>query len=217
VQNEAGSLRARCSNVERDRAIEELSVAEDLGTWSPEQATVLLEVLARAGLSPKARRTRRGVVVTVEDHEADRAHQTLLEHMDTIANAARPPKAPARPTQRARGQSDSTMRPLPTQRLQTLARPLGILLIALLIAAIIPPLRLVVSRVCGRRDDLCPRQTTGKPRRLIASTCRDTQRTLKECQLAFEQPSGQLFLRREVCDARKWDEFVVPARQQQRL
>ncbi len=119
-------------------------MAEDLGTWSPEQATVLLEVLTRAGLSPKARRTRRGVVVTVDDQEADRAHQTLLEHMDTIANAARPAKPPPRTTRQPRDTSDGTMRPMPTQRLQTLARPLGILLIGLLIAAVVPPLRFPV-------------------------------------------------------------------------
>lgn len=117
-------------------------MAEDLGTWPPEQATVLLEVLTKAGLSPKARRTRRGIVVTVDDDEADRAHRTLVDNMDAIARAAR---APSRPTRPPRGDTtrDST-KALPSQRLQALARPLGILFAGLIVASLLPPLRLPV-------------------------------------------------------------------------
>jgi hypothetical protein len=68
-------------------------VAADLGTWPAEQATVLLEVLHTAGLHPEARRGRDGVHVTVPDDEGDRAHATLVAHMDTIAKAARPASA----------------------------------------------------------------------------------------------------------------------------
>jgi lipase chaperone LimK len=39
-------------------------VAEELGTWPAEQATVLLEVLQQAGLNPTATRTREGILVT---------------------------------------------------------------------------------------------------------------------------------------------------------
>ncbi len=122
-------------------------MAEDLGSWPPEQATVLLEVLTNAGLSPRARRTRQGVVVTVDDAEADKAHRTLVENMDAIARAARRQsgtgQARRRPTQNAPS-GEPSQRPLATQRLSALARPVGILLIGLMLAAIIPPLRLPI-------------------------------------------------------------------------
>jgi hypothetical protein len=67
-------------------------VAEDLGTWPPEQATVLLEVLGEAGLTPDAKRTREGILVTVPDDQSDEAHRQLVSHMDRIARAARQPR-----------------------------------------------------------------------------------------------------------------------------
>ncbi len=126
-------------------------VAEDLGTWPPEQATVLLEALTKAGLSPKARRTRRGVAVTVDDSEADEAHRTLVNNMDAIARAARGP-AERRPIrQAAAGNAGSEGRPLTSQRLQSVARPLGLLIVGFMLAAAVPPLRLpiVVFTVAG--------------------------------------------------------------------
>ncbi len=119
-------------------------MAEDLGSWPPEQATVLLEALTKAGLSPKAKRTRQGVVVTVSDDEADQAHRTLVANMDAIARAARPapPARGRRQTPPAR--ESSAERPLTSQRLTTLARPLGVLIVGLMLAAVIPPLRLPI-------------------------------------------------------------------------
>ena len=67
-------------------------MAEDLGTWPPEQATVLLEVLGEAGLTPDAKRTREGILVTVPDDQSDEAHRQLVSHMDRIARAARQPR-----------------------------------------------------------------------------------------------------------------------------
>jgi hypothetical protein len=64
-------------------------VAKDLGTWPPEQATVLVQVLQRANLTPDARRTREGIVVTVPDEQADVAVRALADNMDAIADAAR--------------------------------------------------------------------------------------------------------------------------------
>lgn len=131
-------------------------MAADLGTWPPEQATVLYQVLQDAGLSPQAKRTREGVKVTVDDDEADRAHQTLVANMDAIARAARPPTPKAGPRRRARpgpAQERPTRdgSPLASQKLQRLSRPLGLLLIGLLLATIIRPLALpiVVFTVAG--------------------------------------------------------------------
>jgi hypothetical protein len=129
-------------------------LAEDLGTWAPEQATVLVEVLQQAGITPQARRTREGIEVTVEDDDSDQAHATLVANMDRIARAARPVQAEggrrrARPTgprpapSRSGGQGE---RPLTSQRMSRFTRPLAILLAALLLATIpIPlPLRLLI-------------------------------------------------------------------------
>ncbi len=133
-------------------------MAADLGTWPPEQATVLLEVLQEAGLSPEARRSRDGVQVTVADEEADRAHQTLVANMDTIARAARARTGQDRSRRRARSapapnrrSGDDQGQPLASQRLKHLARPLGVLVIGLLLATLIRPLALpiVVFTIAG--------------------------------------------------------------------
>jgi hypothetical protein len=118
------------------------AVAEELGTWPPEQATVLLEVLQKAGLSPQAKRTRDGVVVTVSDDESDEAHRQLVANMDTIARAARQqrPSGPRTGSRRPRAvkgadnkDSSDRQRELASERMNKLARPLGIALVALLV------------------------------------------------------------------------------------
>ncbi len=63
-------------------------MAKDLGTWPPEQATVLVQVLQGAGLAPDAKRKRAGIVVTVPDEQADVAVRTLAANMDAIAASA---------------------------------------------------------------------------------------------------------------------------------
>lgn len=113
-------------------------MAEELGIWPPEQATVLLEVLQQAGLNPQARRTREGIVVTVPDEEADEAHRQLVANMDAIARAARQPRPPAgrrpRPVKGAdNADTSDQQRALSSERLTRLARPLGIALVALLV------------------------------------------------------------------------------------
>jgi hypothetical protein len=119
-------------------------VAEDLGTWPPEQATVLVEVLQQAGLAPEAKRTREGIVVTVPDEQSDEAHRTLVANMDTIARAARPPTGaggrrrrprPSVPTRASTATSESGK--LGSERMLRLARPLGIVLLVLLLAAVV--------------------------------------------------------------------------------
>lgn len=128
----------------------------DLGNWPAEQATVLLEVLQKAGLTPEARRTREGVHVTVPDEQGDKAHTTLVQHMDTIAKAARPPAGQRR---RARDKGRPDLRAVPggkagrggnrrqpamsSERLRRLGSPLGIVLVALLLGAAVPAFRII--------------------------------------------------------------------------
>ncbi len=85
-------------------------MAADLGTWPAEQASVLLEVLKANGLNPEARRTRGEVHVSVPDDEGDKAHATLVAHMDAIARAARPakPSGPGRGKGRLRAVDSPT-------------------------------------------------------------------------------------------------------------
>lgn len=106
-------------------------MAVDLGTWQPAQATVLVQVLRRAGLAPEAKRTRAGIVVTVPDEEGDRAHRALAANMDAIADAARAPAPTLRP-RRAAGAHPSE-RPLTTERIVATARPIAIVLVAVLV------------------------------------------------------------------------------------
>lgn len=117
-------------------------MAEELGIWPPEQATVLLEVLQKAGLSPQAKRTRDGVVVTVSEDESDEAHRQLVANMDAIARAARQqrPSGPRTGSRRPRPvkgadnkDSSDRQRELASERMTKLARPIGIALIALLV------------------------------------------------------------------------------------
>lgn len=135
-------------------------MAEDLGAWPPEQATVLLEALKKAGLSPEAKRTREGIAVTVPDEQAEEAQRQLVANMDAIASAAR--ADPARPQRRkerkqptsgsyGRRVSDPDRQPLTSERMTRMARPLSLVLIGLLLAAMVPGLRLlvVVATVAG--------------------------------------------------------------------
>lgn len=120
-------------------------MAEDLGTWPPEQAAVLLSALKNAGLSPRAKRTREGVLVTVDDHEAADAQRTLIANMDAIARAAKNvPGAAAR--QRARGAT-------PQRGLgrSPFSRPLVILVTGMVLASLFRPLSLpiIVATVFG--------------------------------------------------------------------
>lgn len=113
-------------------------MAEELGTWPPEQAMVLLEVLQNAGLSPATKRARDGILVTVPDEHADEAHRQLVANMDAIARAARPPGATRpgarrpRPVKGADG-TDRREERLPSERMLGIARPLVIVLVGLLI------------------------------------------------------------------------------------
>ncbi len=123
-------------------------MAEDLGPWPPAQATVLLEVLKKAGLDPDAKRTREGIQVTVPDEQADDAHRILVANMDEIAQAARTPAKGrgSRPSE-SRSRAQRAPRPtsessLPTERLTRLARPLGLLIVLLLVVGLAGPLRL---------------------------------------------------------------------------
>jgi len=121
-----------------------VEMAKDLGTWPPEQATVLVQVLQRANLTPDARRTREGIVVTVPDEQADIAVRALADNMDAIAEAARSRAENRRrraQDQRGREQRGREQRrpgapsdgPLPSERLLGIARPIAILLVGLLV------------------------------------------------------------------------------------
>ena len=125
-------------------------MAEDMGTWPPEQATVLLEVLSEAGLHPEAKRTRDGVQVTVPDQESEEAHRQLVANMDRIASAAQRPKGPQRSARRARpvkgaDNQDPDERRMPTERLQQAARPIGLILIGLLLVATVGRFNLPIA------------------------------------------------------------------------
>lgn len=126
-------------------------MAADLGTWTPDQAQVLLDVLQRAGLSPEARRTRDGVQVSVDDSESDLAHATLVANMDAIAQAARPPtdirdrrarqkKGRSRPAPR-----DKPQAPLGSERMTRWAPVIGILVLGMMISLVAPALRFPVA------------------------------------------------------------------------
>ncbi len=140
-------------------------MAKELGTWAPEQATVLVQVLQGAGLTPDAKRTRAGIVVTVPDDQADVAVRTLAANMDAIAEAARSRAEARRRRSREPRASDRGRREgsgtLPTERLLGAARPIVVLLVGLLVlsavARISPALALVGVAVgvylLGRRQD----------------------------------------------------------------
>ena len=120
-------------------------MAGDLGAWPPTQATVLLEVLKKAGLEPEAKRTREGILVTVPDEQVDDANRLLVTHMDEIAQAARSPAAGRRRARPAGTPGPSRQRPssdtpptLPTERLTRLGRPLGLFLVLLLLTMLAP-------------------------------------------------------------------------------
>jgi len=126
-------------------------VAEDMGTWPPEQATVLLEALSEAGLTPEAKRTREGVLVTVPDDQSDAAHRQLVANMDRIASAARQPKGQGgrgrrpRPVKGADHSQPKDPQQLASERLQKIARPVGLVLIVLLVLVTLGPRSPVVA------------------------------------------------------------------------
>jgi len=126
-------------------------VAEDMGTWPPEQATVLLEVLSEAGLTPEAKRTRDGVLVTVPDEQSDEAHRQLVANMDRIASAARQAKGPQRGGRKIRevkgadNAEPKDQQQLASERMQRIARPLGLVLVALLLFATVGRFSLLLA------------------------------------------------------------------------
>jgi hypothetical protein len=132
-------------------------VAGDLGPWPPEQATVLVDVLQRAGLTPEAKRTREGIQVRVPEDQADQAHQILVANMDVIAQAARatPERGARRKTRPGRSErrdGSESGPPLASERLLRLARPLGLLIIGLFLAMVLRgplTLPLIIFTVAG--------------------------------------------------------------------
>ena len=128
-------------------------MAKDLGTWPPEQATVLVQVLQRASLTPDAKRTREGIVVTVPDDQADVAVRALADNMDAIADAARSrSEARRRRAREAQGggagrRSSAGGTQLPTERLRGIARPIAILLVGLLVLSTVARISPVLALV----------------------------------------------------------------------
>lgn len=118
-------------------------MAEDLGTWPPEQATVLLEVLGEAGLSPDAKRTRDGILVTVPDEQSDQAHRQLVANMDRIAQAARQPRGQAGKGGTRRPRAVKGADPSPSSSSgsggqgERGMRPLGLILVGLLLLLVV--------------------------------------------------------------------------------
>lgn len=133
-------------------------MAGDLGAWPPAQATVLLEVLKKAGLDPQAKRTREGIQVTVPDEQLDDANRLLVANMDEIAQAARSPaggrRRPRANEPRSRPARASTTRTPsgdPGERVNRIALPLGILLLVIVLTRFLPqvafPLLVVATGV----------------------------------------------------------------------
>lgn len=128
------------------------TVAKDLGTWPSEQATVLVQVLQRANLTPEAKRTREGIVVTVPDDQADVAVRALADNMDAIADAARS-RAEARQRRAREARGEQQRRPgtpsgqLPTERLRGIARPVALLLVGLLVLSTVARVSPVLALV----------------------------------------------------------------------
>ena len=128
-------------------------MAKDLGTWPPEQATVLVQVLQRANLTPDAKRTREGILVTVPDGQADVAVRALADNMDAIADAARS-RAEARRrraretrTRDSRSSGPSPDGQLTSERLRGIARPIAILLVGLLVLSTVARISPVLALV----------------------------------------------------------------------
>jgi hypothetical protein len=127
-------------------------VATDLGAWPAEQATVLLEVLQRDGLTPEAKRTRDGIHVLVPDAQSDQAYQVLAANMDVIANAARlaepTPIRSKKNRKKSRGAPPRGDRParsapadspaLTSERLMRVGPAVALLLTALLLGSLFP-------------------------------------------------------------------------------
>jgi hypothetical protein len=128
-------------------------VAKDLGTWPPEQATVLVQVLQRANLTPDAKRTREGILVTVPDDQADVAVRALADNMDAIADAARSrEEARRRRAREARGRQPKSQGlpaegALTTERLRSAARPIVMLLVGLLVLSTVARVSPVLALV----------------------------------------------------------------------
>lgn len=127
-------------------------MASDLGAWPAEQASVLLEVLQREGLTPEAKRTRDGIHVVVPDAQSDQAHQVLAGNMDAIASAARlggpaggrgrPARrnAPAKAAKSPRRRKDEPGSPrLTSERLLRAGPAVVVFLSVLLVANLLPP------------------------------------------------------------------------------
>jgi hypothetical protein len=120
-------------------------VAEELGTWPAEQATVLLEVLQQAGLDPDAKRTKDGVLVSVPADQSDEAHRQLVANMDQIAKAARQPKASGpprsarkvRPVKGADNEPEKSPQQMASERLTRIAKPVALVLGALLLLGLL--------------------------------------------------------------------------------
>lgn len=127
-------------------------MAEDLGTWPPEQATVLLEVLQKAGLTPQAKRAKGGITVTVPDDQSDEAHRQLVANMDTIANAARRPR-PAqpprgrrpRPVKGADNTPERNSEQLASQRLRRIALIVAVIVITLIVLRFLAPINPILA------------------------------------------------------------------------
>jgi hypothetical protein len=128
-------------------------VAKDLGTWPPEQATVLVQVLQRARLNPSARRTKEGIVITVPDEEGAVAMREMTDNMEAIADAARSRSEARRRRSRAQraravGPSGGADRPtLTSEKLLGAAKPLVILLVSLLVLSTVARISPVLALV----------------------------------------------------------------------
>lgn len=123
-------------------------MAEDLGSWPPAQATTLVKVLRKAGVSPSTARDGATVRVTVPEEHADAANAAIAANMDTIARAAREANDRRREVAARKRTKADRPKPLVMERFARLGPLVGLLLVGVLVIAVVPPgARTIVSVV----------------------------------------------------------------------
>lgn len=109
---------------------------EELGTWTPAQAEVLVRALERAGIRVETAVKGARRQVTVPASDAPRASRVMQDAMDDIAAAA--DRAPARAPRWYEMDDDEEGQPLLMERLRSWGGWLVVLVSALMVAIYVP-------------------------------------------------------------------------------
>lgn len=117
---------------------EGVGLPEDLGSWPPAQATTLVKVLRKSGVSPETSQDGATVRVTVPDEQAEAANAAIAANMDTIAKAARQANEARQAAAERRKAKADRQPPLVMERFARMGPIVGLLLVAFLVVAIVP-------------------------------------------------------------------------------